>query len=213
MNPRITAIARAIRDALYKLIGHRQQVASALANGTHHTLAGAYAIKGTLIVLGVIGAAVYFVYSNPPLQSVGRGDLGIRSNLFTGELTEWREGTVVMLPDIHTMRVFSIRDQTYRPEQSVRADGPAPLQSLEGLSLGVDLSVRYALDPTKLRELSVKLPDDIAGEIVAPAVQGVIYKVFARHTVREIFSTKRVDIQRAIETELNEQTGDCPAHS
>lgn len=205
MIPRITAIAQAIRDALYKLIGHRQQVTSILANGTHRTLAGANAIKGTLIVLAVIGAATYFVYNNPPLQTVGRGDLGIRSNLFTGELTEWHEGTVVMLPGLHRMRVFSIRDQTYRPEQSVRADGPAPLQSLEGLSLGVDLSVRYALDPTKLRELSAKLPDDIAGEIVAPAVQGVIYKVFARHTVREIFSTKRVDIQRAIETELNEK--------
>jgi regulator of protease activity HflC (stomatin/prohibitin superfamily) len=30
----------------------------------------------------------------------------------------------------------------------------------------------------------------------------VIYKIFARYTVREIFSTKRVEIQQAVETEL-----------
>jgi regulator of protease activity HflC (stomatin/prohibitin superfamily) len=33
----------------------------------------------------------------------------------------------------------------------------------------------------------------------------VIYKVFARYTVREIFSTKRVEIQQAIEKELAEK--------
>jgi regulator of protease activity HflC (stomatin/prohibitin superfamily) len=205
MKERITAIWQAVREAIARIINHRQQVGGVVANGTARTLNGVRAIKGSLIVLGIVGATVYFVYSNPPLQSIGRGDLGVRTNLFTGELTEWREGTVVMLPGLHQMRVFSVRDQTYRPEKSVRADGPAPLQSLEGLSLGVDLTVRYALDPTKLRDLSAKLPDDISGEIVEPAVQGVIYKVFAKHTVREIFSTRRMEIQRAIETELNEK--------
>ena len=54
-----------------------------------------------------------------------------------------------------------------------------------------------------VRAMSKSLPDDIGGEIVEPAVQGVIYKTFARYTVREIFSTKRAEIQQAIETELD----------
>jgi regulator of protease activity HflC (stomatin/prohibitin superfamily) len=65
--------------------------------------------------------------------------------------------------------------------------------------------VRYALDAAKLRTTSKTLPDNISGEIVEPAVQGVIYKVFARYTVREIFSTKRVEIQQAIEKELTDK--------
>jgi regulator of protease activity HflC (stomatin/prohibitin superfamily) len=84
----------------------------------------------------------------------------------------------------------------------MRADGSAPLQSVEGLSLGVDLSFRYALDPATVSAVSRNLPEDIDGEIVEPAVQGVIYKVFARYTVREIFSSKRAEIQQAIEAEL-----------
>lgn len=50
--------------------------------------------------------------------------------------------------------------------------------------------------------MSASLPDSVAGDIVEPAVQGTIYRIFARYTVREIFSTKRAEIQQAIESEL-----------
>ena len=159
-------------------------------------------IRGVLVLLLVLGAAAFVLYRHPPVKSVGRGEIGVRANLLTGEVSEWRDGSVLVLPGLHETRVYSLRDQTYRPSQITRADGPAPLQSLEGLSLGVDLSVRYALDPVKVRAAANNLPDDIAGEIVEPAVQGVIYKVFARYTVREIFSTKRAEIQQVIEAEL-----------
>jgi regulator of protease activity HflC (stomatin/prohibitin superfamily) len=100
------------------------------------------------------------------------------------------------------MRVFSLRDQTWRAAQMASAEGPAPLQSVEGLSLGADLTVRFAIDPLKVAGLAKSLPDNVAGEIVDPAVQGVAYKVFARYTVREIFSTKRAEIQAQVEAEL-----------
>src|SRR6185369_10059748 len=140
--------------------------------------------------------------SFPPIRTVERGDLGVRTNLVMGSVTEWRDGNVFVMPGLHTMRTYSLRDQTYRPEQVSLAQGPAPLQSVEGLSLGVDLTFRYALDPTKVAELSKNLPDNLSCDIVEPAVQGVIYKIFARYTVREIFSTKRAEIQQAIEAEL-----------
>jgi regulator of protease activity HflC (stomatin/prohibitin superfamily) len=157
-----------------------------------------------LVVLVVTGGIVaYALVSHPPLRTVAHGEAGVRGNLLTGEVTQWRDGSVLVIPFVHDMRVFQMRDQTYRPENVSRADGPAPLQSVEGLSFGADLTVRYALDPVKLREVAAKLPDDLDGEIVQPAVAGVIYKVFARYTVREIFSTKRTEIQQAIEKELS----------
>ncbi|HEU5178508.1 MAG TPA: SPFH domain-containing protein, partial [Burkholderiales bacterium] len=163
--------------------------------------AGLNAVRGLLILALVLGAAAYMLYRNPPFKPVGRGEVGLRANLFTGEITEQREGSVLVLPLMHDLRVFALRDQVYRPPTQ-RADGPSPVQSLEGLSLGADIAVRYAIDPARLRAVAGSLPDDIAGEIVEPAVQGVIYKTFARYTVREIFSTKRVEIQQAVETEL-----------
>jgi regulator of protease activity HflC (stomatin/prohibitin superfamily) len=158
--------------------------------------------RGTLLGLAAVGGAGYLVYTHPPMQAVSRGEVAIRQNLLTGEVSEWREGSVLVLPGVHRMRVLSLRDQNFKPAQMARADGAAPLQSLEGLSLGVDLSVRYALDPAKARAVAATLPESFGTEIVEPAVQGVVYKVFARYTVREIFSTKRAEIQQAVAGEL-----------
>ena len=174
------------------------RAAQAARSGTARAVSGFIAIRGLLLALGLLSGAGYLLYLYPPVKTVGRGEAGIRLNRMTGEVSEWRDGSVLVVPGLHEMRIFPLRDQTYRPEQVQRADGPGPVQSLEGLSLGVDLQVRYALDPAKLRAVSGALPDNL-GEAVEPAVNGVIYKVFARYTVREIFSSKRVEIQQLIE--------------
>ncbi len=203
MLQRLSVLSQSIRDWLAgpaaRVGGLAATAAKAGAVRTVSCVAGA---RGVLIFVGVLGAAGYALYRHPPLHSVGRGDVGVRVNYFTGGVSEWRDGSVLVFPGLHSLRLYSLRDQTYRPEQASRADGAAPLQSVEGLSLGVDLAVRYALDAAKVNALSRSLPDNIGGEIVEPAVQGVIYKIFARYTVREIFSTKRAEIQQAIEAEL-----------
>jgi regulator of protease activity HflC (stomatin/prohibitin superfamily) len=155
-----------------------------------------------LTVAALAFASAVALIRHPPLQSVGRGEVGVRINQLTGTVSEWSEGSVLVAPGLHRMRVFPLRDQSWRAAQMSRADGPAPLQSVEGLSLGADLTVRYALDPLKVAALAKGLPDNVGAEIVEPAANGVIYKVFARYTVREIFSTKRSEIQAAVEAEL-----------
>jgi regulator of protease activity HflC (stomatin/prohibitin superfamily) len=203
MLQRLKVMTQSIRDWLAgPAAGIGGMAASAARAGVVRTASGLAGARGALILLGVVGAAGFVLYRNPLLQNVGRGDVGVRINHVTGSVSEWHDGSVFVMPGVHDLRLYSLRDHTYRPAQASRADGAAPLQSVEGLSLGVDLSVRYALDSTKVSALSKSLPDDIGGEIVEPAVQGVIYKIFARYTVREIFSTKRAEIQQAIETEL-----------
>ncbi len=174
----------------------------AARGGAARTLAGVDRARRGLLVLAAAGLAGYLLVAHPPMVNIGRGEVGVRVNRLTGNVSEWRDGGVFVLPGLHDMSVYSVRDRTYRPERIRRADGPAPLQSVEGLSVGVDLSVRYALDAARLGTLYKSLPDDVGAEIVEPAVQGVIYKIFARYTVREIFSTRRVEIQQAIEAEL-----------
>jgi regulator of protease activity HflC (stomatin/prohibitin superfamily) len=163
--------------------------------------------RGLISVAAAGGIAAYAIYANPPVRTVGHGEAGVRENRMTGEVTLWRDGSVLVVPFVHELRVYSLRDRGYRPANMAKANGAAPLQSLEGLSLGVDFSVRYALDPARLREVAARLPDDIDAEVVEPAVAGVIYKVFARYTVREIFSTKRAEIQQSIEKELKARLG------
>ncbi len=155
-----------------------------------------------LVGIVVVGSLAYAAWRHPPIQHLAQDEVGIRSNGLFGGTQEFHEGAVLVVSGMHQLRRFSLRDRIYRPTESSEAAGPAPFQSIEGLSLGVDLSIRYALDPAKVAQLAGHLPDDLDGEVLQPAVQGVIYKVFARYTVKEIFSTKRPEIQEVIETEL-----------
>jgi regulator of protease activity HflC (stomatin/prohibitin superfamily) len=109
---------------------------------------------------------------------------------------------VLILPGIHQVRRYPTRDQIYRPLESSRASAAAPFQSSEGLSLGVDLTVRWAIDRRRIAQLAKEFPDDLGSDVVRPAVQGVVYPLMARHTAREIFSSQRQQIQQQIALEL-----------
>ena len=154
------------------------------------------------IALGALALAVYTVYQHPPLETIGAQEVGLRLNRWSGATTLLPEGVAVVIPGLHELRQFGLDDHMYRPQRSSTAAGEAPLQSSEGLSLGVELTVRYAVDPQRLETLGRKLPKNIDGELVDPLLQGVIYRVFTRYTVREIFSTKRQELQDTIESEL-----------
>ena len=154
------------------------------------------------VMLGIVGALGYALYTHPPMKNVGANEIALRNNQFTGSMDQVRDSMVLVIPGVHSLRRYSLQDSVYTPEDSSKANGDAPFQSIEGLSIGVDISVRYALDPTKLMSKAKSYPEDIESQIVMPTVQSALYKTISRYTVREIFSSKRGEIQQAIETEI-----------
>jgi regulator of protease activity HflC (stomatin/prohibitin superfamily) len=153
--------------------------------------------RTSLIVLAILIGAGYLGYRKPPVTTIPHGEVGVRVNQLTGSAQEVREGTAWLVPGVQSLRRISLVDQTYRP-----GSGGANYQSVEGLTFGVDVAVRYAVDPTQIVALARNLPTDISGQVVGPEVDGVVYKIFARYTVREIYSSKRSEIQDAITEEL-----------
>jgi regulator of protease activity HflC (stomatin/prohibitin superfamily) len=153
----------------------------------------------TLLVLVLCGRALY---QHPPIATAPSGEVLVRTNQLDGSVHSYSSGTVLAVPGIHQVRFYSTRDQVYRLTEGASATGPAPFQSTEGLSIGVDLTVRWAIDRSRLARLSKDYPDDLNQDLVRPAVQGIAYPLFARHTVREIFSGQRAAIQRELTAEL-----------
>ena len=86
---------------------------------------------------------------------------------------------------------LQLRDQSHRPA-SRQGAGDAPFQSVEGLSFGADLVVRYAIDSSQIAALASKLPDNIEGELVEPAVQGCDFQgAGALHGTRNLLVETR----------------------
>jgi len=150
----------------------------------------------------ILVAVAYYLYLHPPLAVARRGELLVRTNELDGSVAAYSAGTILAVPGIHQTRRFDVRDQVYRPTAGASATGAAPFQSNEGLSIGVELAVRWAVDRGQLARMAREFPDDIDADLVRPAVEGVTYPLFARYTVREIFSQQRVQIQKEIVAEL-----------
>jgi regulator of protease activity HflC (stomatin/prohibitin superfamily) len=195
MSEQWAAIAKGLGQVLITLIGR-------IVLGIDAAWRAVVRVRAWLIVLTLLGLVGYGLYKYPPLETIDSGEIGIRSNQLFGGVAEFHEGPVLVVPGVHRLRHYSLRDRIYRPAQNAQASEVAPFQSMEGLSVGVEMTVRYALDPTQIMGLANRLPDDIDGQVVAPEVQGVIYKVLTSYTVKEIYSTKRSEIQQAIETQL-----------
>jgi regulator of protease activity HflC (stomatin/prohibitin superfamily) len=149
------------------------------------------------IVLLLLAAGYYF-YSHPPYATASRDEILVRENRFDGSVEAYTAGAALVVPGVHQVRRFSTRDQLYRATESASATGTAPFQSNEGLSIGVDLTVRWAIDRSRLAQRSQEFPDDVNDDLVRPALEGIAYPVFSRHSVREIFSRQRSEIQKEI---------------
>ncbi len=193
MHPRLTALARSLRNAL----GARLSTAQVPSRRS----------VMLWVVLGAAALGVWAVATHPPLLTVEPGAVAVRTNAWSGRVDEFGDGSVLVLPSLHQVRMLTLRDQSFKPQQGRKATGDAPFQSVEGLSLGVDLAVRYAIDPQRVVQVARTLPPDIGRDVVEPTVQGVVYRIFSGYTVREIFSSKRGEIQQAIEAELKTQLG------
>ena len=157
---------------------------------------------GGALALGLFAAGAYYIYSHPPLAAIERGEIGLRVNRWTGRIEELHEGTHWHLPGIHDLRRLSLRERIFRAQESESAQGEAPFQTVEGLSIGLEVAVRYALERSQLLHIAQNLPQELDAELIAPAVRGVLYKTLAQHTVREIYSSKREVLRKSIEEEL-----------
>jgi regulator of protease activity HflC (stomatin/prohibitin superfamily) len=163
---------------------------------------GIWRTRWRVVITAGLVLIVYGLRAHPPFDSVRRGEVLARTDALDGSVSVYSAGTILVLPGIHQVRRYSIRDQVYRPTDSASATGPAPFQSVEGLSIGVDLEVRWTVDQARLAQMAREFPDDISADLVAPAVQGIVYPTFARYSVREIFSQRRREIQQELMAEL-----------
>ena len=129
------------------------------------------------------------------------GEAGVRISQFSGTRPgTLYPGTHLVLPLIHRVETYSIRDRVFSggsQDAEKKGDGSLKVQTKEGLTLGLQIAVRYRLDPRQLDTIHDKLPQPPDMEIVPPVVGSTFRKIIPNYTVREVFSTKREEVRTA----------------
>jgi regulator of protease activity HflC (stomatin/prohibitin superfamily) len=195
MSGRLDAFFEFVRRGLIEPLG---RLGVLLVAALRSLTTGVWRFRWRVSITAILVLIIYGLCTHPPFASVRRGEVLARTDALDGSVSVYTTGTVLVLPGIHQVRRYSIRDQVYRPTESASATGPAPFQSVEGLSIGVDLAIRWTVDLARLPQKTKEFPDDISADLVAPAVQGIVYPTFARYSVREIFSQRRTEIKEEL---------------
>ena len=112
---RIKTLLQSIRARLARPASAASVAAGTVAGHALSRLAGA---RRLLVALAILGAAGYALYSHPPMQTVGRGEIGVRANQLTGDVSEWRDGSVL----VHARPARDARVLAARPDLPARAD-------------------------------------------------------------------------------------------
>lgn len=135
-------------------------------------------------------------------MDIPRGERLVRTNTFSGSTEVLADGPAWVLPSLHRARLLPARDIALRAARLARHDSPQALQTVEGLSVGLEVNLRVALDDQRLPALARSLPDDIGPQLVEPQLAGILYQEVSQRTVRELFSSQRGEIQRRVEAAL-----------
>ena len=123
-------------------------------------------------------------------------------------------GVHFITPLTETVQTFDLRDKLFTTGAALDTSlTPAvkkssmEVQSKEGLSMGLGVTVRYRLDPKRLDYIQSHLPQPVDQEIV-PAVVASAWRELAPHyTVREMFSVKREEVRERAAQVITKKLG------
>lgn len=127
---------------------------------------------------------------------------GVRISQIRGTLPgTLYSGVHLITPLIDNVELFDLRDHLFTAglttggARGALQETNLDVQSREGLSIGLGVTIRYKLDPNKLASLQTRLPQPADKQLVPPVVASAWRELAPEYTVREIFSSKREEVR------------------
>ena len=144
------------------------------------------------IAAGVVVLVLLLMAAGCMTKSIGSGEAGVLYSSFTGTdlSASYGEGLNVFWP-WERMIVYDVRTKT---EQE-----PVTALSNNGLTIGMDLSVRYRPQASRLPYLHTTLGPEYYERLIQPEVRSAAREVVGRFAPEELYSTRRTELQQQIE--------------
>src|SRR5215831_3030637 len=149
--------------------------------------------------LRLAGLGVLPLLISESIFVVPDGNAGVRLSQIWGV----RPGTLypgvhLVTPLIDSVALYDTREQTYTTSTGYppkQGSEQLTVQAREGLVIGIAVSVRYKLDPSKLTTIHSNLPQPVGQEVVGPVVSTIYRQLAPNYETREIFALKREELR------------------
>ncbi|WP_135612918.1 prohibitin family protein [Methanococcoides sp. AM1] len=151
-------------------------------------------LRGAAILLTIL--IIFSVLFGSIFVSIGAGEVGVKFSQFGGvQDDELGEGLHIVPPWVSVTK-YSVRSEVYTmsarsSEGEVTGDDQINALTNEGLTLGLDISVRYRLVSEDASEVHTKLGTGYAEKIIRPTIKSVIREVVSRNTAMEVYGEQR----------------------
>jgi regulator of protease activity HflC (stomatin/prohibitin superfamily) len=153
------------------------------------------------VVLMIVGCVPLLIASSIVVVPSGMG--GVRVSQLSGTLPgTLYPGIHFITPLVDGVEMFDLRDHMFTAGLGSETVGKGAqqktelnVQSREGLNIGLGITVRYRLDPSKLSSVQARVPQPADKELVPPVVSSAWRELAPGYTVRELFSSKREEVR------------------
>jgi regulator of protease activity HflC (stomatin/prohibitin superfamily) len=195
------AIAMLSRD-LYLISKHRELVATSGAAPVSPAPAVHWRAELALALLAwgpiILAMGIVVVPSGMAGVRVSQTRGTIPGTLYPGAhfLTPLSENVVLFDTRDQLFTTGTVEDGSAASTKAVAGTDLLRVQSKEGLSLGMAITIRYRLDPKHLDYIQANLPQPVEKEIVPPVVASAWRELVPNYTVRDVFATHREEIRQ-----------------
>ncbi len=148
-------------------------------------------VKSILIGVGII-VVIFIFFGAAMFVTLKPGEKGVIFRKFGSGLDKehiFDAGFHVIAP-WNELYVYDVKEQ--------KVDETMDVLDKNGLSIHVDVSVRFYPVYDKIGELHEKFGEKYIDKLVIPEVRSTVRQVMGRYTAEEIYSTKRAEVETAI---------------
>jgi len=148
-----------------------------------------------LIILGVVSLFILAGISSSLFFTIEAGQRAVLFKKFGAGL----EKDNIIQPGFHTkapwneVYIYDVQENT--------TDENMDILDKNGLSIHVDVSVRYKMIEDKIGYIHETFGINYVQKLVIPEVRSAVRQVMGRYTAEEIYSTKRAEVEATIKAE------------
>ncbi len=162
------------------------------------------------LIFIIIGAVLFF-YIISSFREVPIGYALLTFNIFTKKYGVKSEGLQFVPRFFYKTYLYNIRRQEYtmtaRKGEGKKKNIDDSLWSptKEGLQIGLDLTCWYRIPKENIIKVHKNIGPDYDEKVIRPAIRSEVRHVISSHSVTEIYSSKREEIQEEIEKRVKEK--------